>query len=482
MIPISVSCLIMLLLSLHPLKGIEEEPAEDQKPNIVFILADDLGYGDLSCYNTESKINTSHIDRLATQGICFMDAHSPSSVCTPTRYGFLTGRYAWRGTLKQGVIEGDHTPLLEEGRETVASLLQKKGYRTAVFGKWHLGLTFRDSLGKPAHFDDNGVQFDIDFTRGILDGPIQHGFDEALVSPGCPSDDVFNFWIHNDRIPANLEKRGSAIYQEGWAHENVDTMLTYRTMSFIENHVASRPDEPFFVYLPLSIPHIPWEPPEFVRGKTDAGSRGDQVFLADWCVSQIDSLLEDLNLKENTLLIFTSDNGPREGVNGHDASGLFRGQKGEIWEGGHRIPLIVRWPEKIQAGSRCGHIVCLTDFYATFADLLGKELSVFEAEDSFSLLPYLLGENPDESIRQDIIHHSGAGLFSLRKGNWKLIVGSEGGGYHEGGPVAGSPGQLYDLASDPYETSNLWSQKQELVTELDSLLNLYITQGFTRQQ
>ena len=480
--PVSITTLCILFLFLCPGKGNAGITVQAQRPNIVFILADDLGYGDIRCYNPDAKINTPGIDRLAREGMMFTDAHSPSAVCTPTRYGFLTGRYAWRGRLKQGVIEGDHTPLLEEGRGTVAALLQKYDYRTSVFGKWHLGLTFQAIHGKPAPFDDKGVQHDIDFSRDILDGPNQHGFGEALISPGCPSDDIFNFWIHNGRIPAELEKREWALFQEGWKHESVDTMLTFRAMSFIESHAAAGTDKPFFVYLPLSVPHIPWDPPEFVQGKSDAGPRGDQVFLADWCISQIDSLLHVMGLADKTLLIFTSDNGPREGVNGHDSSGPLRGQKGEIWEGGHRIPLIARWPEKIERDSRCDHIVGLVDFYATFADLLGEELSKSEAEDSFSFLPDLLGENPDGSIRKDIIHHSGAGLFSLRRGSWKLIVDSQGGGYHEGGPVEGSPGQLYDLKSDLAETNNLWSEKQELVAEMELILNQYIMNGFTRDQ
>jgi arylsulfatase A len=451
------------------------------KPNIVFILTDDLGYGDISCYNPESKIQTPKIDKLATEGMKFTDAHSPSAVCTPTRYGFLTGRFAWRGVLKSGVIEGNFVPLLEENRETVASLLQKNGYHTAVFGKWHLGMTFQDGDGGPAPFSGKGWQEvdDIDFTRDILDGPNQHGFDEAIVSPGCPSDDIFNFWVENNKIPAELEVRGG-VWQVGWDHEKVDTFLTYRAISFMEDHMETRPDDPFFLYLPLSVPHIPWEPPGFVQGETEAGPRGDQVFLADWCVAQVDSVLHELNITDNTILIFTSDNGPREGVNGHDSSGPLRGQKGEIWEGGHRIPLIVRWPGKIEANTRCDSLVGLIDFFSTCADMLDQDLPVGVAEDSYSILPYLSGEILKEPIREDLIHHSGAGVFSIRRGKWKLIVDTKEGGYLTGGPVPGTPGQLYDLEIDPYETNDLWEEMPELVSELQVLLELYIMQGYTR--
>jgi arylsulfatase A len=469
--------LLILTIWLSP---VSMEGQITEKPHIIYILADDLGYGDLSCYNPESKIRTPSIDNMAREGMKFTDAHSPSSVCTPTRYGLLTGRYAWRGALKSGVIEGNFIPLLEENRETVASLLKKNGYHTAVFGKWHLGLTFQDADGGPAPFSGEGWQGvdDIDFTRDILDGPNQHGFDEAIISPGCPSDDIFNFWVNNNKIPSGLETR-EGIWQAGWEHEQVDTFLTFRTMAFIEDHMKSRPDDPFFVYLPLSVPHIPWEPPGFVRGETEAGPRGDQVFLADWCVAQIDSVLRKLNISSNTLLIFTSDNGPREGVNGHDSSGPLRGQKGEIWEGGHRIPLIARWPGKIEANSRCDSLVGLLDFFATCAELLNSDLPDNVAEDSYSILPYLLGGKLEEPLREDLIHHSGAGVFSIRKGRWKLIIGTKEGGYHSGGPVPGMPGQLYDLENDPYETTDLWEEMPELVSELAALLELYIIQGYS---
>jgi arylsulfatase A-like enzyme len=448
------------------------------KPNIVYILTDDLGYGDISCNNPGSKINTPNIDRLATEGMKFTDAHSPSSVCTPTRYCLLTGRYAWRGALKRGVIEGNFTPLLETGRRTVATFLQENGYRTAVFGKWHLGLTYQDSSGQPAPFDERGIQSGIDFTKNVLDGPNQHGFDEALVSPGCPSDDIFNFWVHNGKIPDNLNI-GEQVWEVDWKHEKVDTMLTYRAISFMKNHVASNRDDPFFLYLPLSVPHIPWEPPGFVQGKTDAGPRGDQVFLADWCIRQIDSVLQELNLTGNTILIFTSDNGPREGVNGHDSSGPWRGQKGEIWEGGHRVPLIIRWPGKVAPNTTCENLVSLGDLFATCAALLEKDLPLDVAEDSYNILHYLLGEMPDKPIRKDIIHHSGDGVFSIRKDSWKLILDTEGGGYRNP-PVPGMPGQLYDMEADPYETTNLWSEKPGKVSELKTLLDKYKSQGHTR--
>ena len=478
--PVILTFILCLLPVLIPASKSSHLNAGDLgKPNIVYILTDDLGYGDISCYNPESKITTPKIDSLAREGMMFTDAHSPSAVCTPTRIGFLTGRYAWRGKLKRGVIEGNYTPLLEPDRETVASFLQSNGYTTAVFGKWHVGMTFQDEDGGPAPFYDNGVQYDIDFTKDILNGPNHHGFDESIVSPGCPSDDIFNFWVHNNKIPSNLDINGQ-VWQSDWEHEKVDTFLTYRAMSFIENHAVTSPDHPFFVYLPLSVPHIPWEPPVFVQGSSEAGLRGDQVFLADWCVAQIDSVLHELNLDENTILIFASDNGPRDGVNGHDSSGPLRGQKGEIWEGGHRIPFIVRWPGKVAPDTRCNNLVGLGDFFSTVAAILEQDLPVNVAEDSYNFLPYLLGETLEKPIRDNLIHHSGAGVFAIRSGKWKLIIDSEGGGYHEGGPVTGTPGQLYDMLNDPYETTNLFSEKPGVVAGIQELFNNQFNLGYTR--
>jgi len=464
-------------ISLSAIRAMDHE-----KPNIVYILADDLGFGDISCYNPDSRIHTPTVDKLAREGMMFTDAHSPSAVCTPTRYGILTGRYAWRGSLKSGVIEGNFKPLIEEGRETVASFLQDKGYRSAIFGKWHLGMTFQDADGGPVAFNSNGAQeIDaIDFKRMILDGPNNHGFGEAIVSPACPSDDVFNFWVHNNEIPNELNTEEETIWQKGWKHEKVDTFLTYRAISFMEQHMASTPEDPFFLYLALSVPHIPWDPPGFVQGKTEAGARGDQVFLADWCLAQIDSVLHALGIADNTILIFTSDNGPRAGVNGHDSSGPLRGLKGEIWEGGHRIPLLVRWPGKVEGSSRCDSLVGLIDFFATCADLLGEDLPVHVAEDSYSILPYLLGKTLAGPIREDLIHHSGAGVFSLRKGKWKLIIDTKEGGYHSGGPVPGTPGQLYNLENEPSESNDLWEELPGLVFELSTHLQRYIKQGYTR--
>lgn len=454
---------------------------EGSKPNIVFIMTDDLGYGDISCYNPESKINTPNIDNLAKQGIKFTDAHSPSAVCTPTRYGLLTGRYAWRGSLKSGVIEGPHVPLLEDGRPTIASMLQEHGYVTGAFGKWHLGMTFQGENGEPAKVEYGKWQVDIDFTKDITDGPVQHGFNYSSVSPGCPTDDFFNFWVENNVIlgPVELSEERKWMQSPGWKHEDVDTLITSRAMSFIKNHVTTKPDVPFFAYIPLSVPHIPWLPPEFTKGKSGAGLRGDQVVLADWCVAQVDQLLQELNVAGNTIFIFTSDNGPRDGVNGHKSSGKLRGQKGEVWEGGHRIPFIVRWPGNIQPNTISEELICLTDMMATFSALVGNEMPDNSGEDSFNILPVLLGKELSGPVRSGIINHSGQGVFCIREGDWKLIVDCDKDGYLTK-IEADEKGQLFNLAVDPYEQINLIEKKPEIVKGLKVKLDKYKQQGYTR--
>jgi arylsulfatase A-like enzyme len=437
-----------------------------EKPNIIIILADDLGYGDLSCYNPQSLIRTPNIDRLANAGIHFTDAHSPSSVCTPTRYALLTGRYAWRGTLKKGVIEGPHIPLLEEERTTIAGMLKKQGYVTGVFGKWHVGMTFQNETGQAARTEDGKNQLDIDFTKGILNGPQHHGFDYSVVTPGCPTDYYFNFWVENNIIrgPVYYSEEKEWMESADWQHETVDTLITSKTLSFIKDHMNNNPEQPFFAFMALSVPHIPWLPPEFTKGKSAAGPRGDQVVLADWCVAQVEQLLNDLNISDNTLLIFTSDNGPREGINGHKSAGDLRGYKGSIWEGGHRIPFIAKWPVKIKPQTKSDQLITLADLTATFAAIVGDESPV-SAEDSYNILPALLGNDNNAAIHDLAIHHSGNGVFAISKGDWKLIYESEQSGYGND-PQPGGAGQLYNLKDDPAESNNLYGKEPERVTKM----------------
>ena len=437
-------------------------------PNIVFIMADDMGYGDTTVYNAESKIPTPNMETLAKQGVMFTDAHSPSAVCTPTRYGLLTGRYCWRSRLKEGVFGGYNRPLIESDRLTVASMLKQHGYGTACIGKWHLGLDW--TLKEGAEGDRQGRRT-IDFTKPILSGPTDIGFDYYFCTAGNPTDDPPELFIENHRIE----------YMEPeWEHEKADTTFTEKAIGFIGRHVATAPDKPFFLYFGVAAPHIPWLPPDFVKGKSQAGLRGDQVFLADWILGRIMETLDRLNVSDNTLLIFTSDNGPREGVNGHKSSGNLRGQKGEIWEGGHRVPFIARWPGKIKPGTTSDEVTTLTDLMATCAAVVGTRLPNDAGEDSYNMLPALLGDEFDAPIREATVHHSGAGVFAIRRGEWKLILGAKHGGYHDGGPEPDVPGQLYNLADDPYETNDLWDKRPEIVENLTRLLEKYKRQGHSR--
>jgi len=454
-------------------------------PNIVFIMADDMGYGDVGCYNPESKIPTPNMDKLAKEGMLFTDAHTPSAVCTPTRYGVLTGRYCWRSRLKRGVFGGFNHPLIENDRLTVASFLKRYGYSTACIGKWHLGMDWTLKEGFEPEEQD---QETVDYTKPITNGPNELGFDYFFGTAGCTTDDPSLCFIENHRTvgipdlisPVDFADEDRTLYMvEGWRHEDADIEFTNRAVKYIERCVENTPDTPFFVYLPLSVPHIPWLPPDFVKGKSKAGPRGDQVVLFDWSVGQIAEALEELGIAENTLLMVTSDNGPREGVNGHKSAGDLRGYKGSIWEGGHRVPFIARWPGKIEVASTSDEVVCLTDLIATCTAIIGAELPDDAGQDSVNILPVLLGQKLQGPIREATVHHSGGGVFAIRQGTWKLIVGSKGSGADRR-PRHGAKGQLYDLLRDPGEQLNLWDGKPEVVQRLTELLEKYKQQGQSR--
>jgi arylsulfatase A-like enzyme len=452
-----------------------------RNPNIVFIMADDMGIGDTTVYNSQSKIPTPHMETLATQGVVFTDAHSPSSMCTPTRYALLTGRYCWRTWLWRGVYGGYNRPLIKKKRMTIASLLKKHGYATACVGKWHLGMDWGLKEGCTADEDGDYGQFNIDFYKSIKEGPLQRGFDYFFGTSGCTTDDPPMCFIENDRtvgIPSEIcpvdpaSEDRELLMLPGWRHEDADIEFTKKTVGFIEKHVKNNPKSPFFVYLPLSVPHIPWFPPDMVKGKSGAGPRGDQVVLADWSLGEVMKALDKLGIADNTLLIFTSDNGPREGVNGHESSWHYRGEKGDLWEGGHRIPFIARWPENIKAGTTCDELTCFTDMMATFAAIVGTDLPRDAGEDSFNILPVLLGKKLDKPVRHSLVHHNGQ--LAIRQGDWKLIAGIRGNG-SEGGRKA-----LFNLKADPGEKNNLFEEHPEIVERLTKLLTKQMEQGYSR--
>jgi len=480
---------------------------------IIFILADDLGYGDLSCLTPNSKISTPNLDRLASQGMVFTDAHSGSAVCTPTRYGILTGRYCWRSRLKKSVLWAWDVPLIEPDRLTVGDLLRKHGYSTACIGKWHLGWDWPTTDGSNVNDQVALGQWEtknrdtfgrkVDFTRRIANGPTTRGFDYYF------GDDVPNFppycFIENDRttgIPTEEKPKdmfgtpGPMI--TGWKLDKVMPALTQKAVEYIKAEPAAKPfnkksTNPFFLYLPLTAPHTPIAPTGQFQGTSKAGAYGDYVQQVDWTVGQIVQALEQTHQVDNTLLIFTSDNGSpgRDGTNmsgptssvrryGHNPSFIYHGIKADIWEGGHRVPFIARWPGRIKPCSRSDATICLTDLLATVADILEDELPRDAGEDSFSLLGFLLGTELKGPKRDAVIHHSINGLFAIRSGKWKLVDGTGSGGWS--GKGDGLPGQLYDLKADPGEKKNLYNdpEYEDVINNLKALLARYKTQGCSR--
>ncbi|MBN2413928.1 arylsulfatase [candidate division KSB1 bacterium] len=450
-------------------------------PNIVFILADDMGYGDLTCLNKDSKIQTPNMDRIADEGVIFTDAHSGSAVCTPTRYGILTGRYCWRTSLKSGVLWGYSPCLIEPGRQTVASLLKQNGYSTACIGKWHLGL---------------GSEEKTDYGKPLHPGPNDFGFDYFFGIPASLDMDPY-LYVENDHAVEQPtgQTPGSTREQEGFwragpiapgfKHVNVLPDLTKKAVEFVDKHVQERKNNPFFLYFALTAPHTPWVPDDSFRGKSSVGKYGDFVKQVDWTIGRVLETLERHDLLDNTLLIVTSDNGSDERFidpdYDHQANYIFRGQKSDIWDGGHRIPFIARWPERIKSGTVCDELICLTDLYATAASIVGADLPVNAAEDSFNILPALEGRKQDKPIREAVVHHSIDGMFAIRKGGWKLILGRGSGGWTDSGKISDLPGQLYNITDDIVETRNLYNEKPDIVKQLTDLLEKYKQEGHSRQ-
>ena len=476
-------------------------------PNIVFILADDMGYGDLGCQNPESKIPTPNLDTLATEGIRFTDAHSPSAVCSPTRYGLLTGRYCWRTNLKRDVLRCWDTPLIEPQRLTVGKLLKAHGYDTACVGKWHLGWDWPTTdgaeplgIGRWRHPNSGG---NVDFTRPIANGPTTRGFD-YYFGTAVPNYPPYCF-IENDRTvgvptktkPSSMFGCGGAML-EGWKLEEILPGLEKKAVEYVDakggrvKNEAFRQstDGPFFLYMPLTAPHTPIAPAAKFKGKSKAGAYGDFVHQVDHVVGRVVRALKRNGFEENTLIIFTSDNGSpgRDGTNmsgdansvrryGHNPSHIYRGIKADIWDGGHRVPFIAKWPGHIKSGSVSNEPICLADLMATCAAIVGEKLPVGAAEDSYNILPALTGEKLPKPIREAIIHHSVEGMFAVRQGRWKLILGKGSGGYSKEGKDIDVPGQLYDMKQDPSENNNLYAKRPDVVERLTALLEKYKNQG-----
>eukprot|EP00614_Pseudopedinella_elastica_P011206 CAMPEP_0172605376 /NCGR_PEP_ID=MMETSP1068-20121228/25622_1 /TAXON_ID=35684 /ORGANISM="Pseudopedinella elastica, Strain CCMP716" /LENGTH=495 /DNA_ID=CAMNT_0013407763 /DNA_START=302 /DNA_END=1789 /DNA_ORIENTATION=+ len=461
--------LALAAISLHLAFCLLPAAAEPHaKPNIIYILADDLGYGDVQALNPlRGKIKTPHLDKLAGQGMVFTDAHSGSSVCTPTRYGLLTGRYAWRTWLQSGVLNGDSKPLIAPDRLTAPAFLKQHGYYTAAIGKWHLGMNL-----PPAQ----------KLTDPIADGPIARGFDYFFGISASLDMPPFAF-IENDRYPEapTTQKTWVRTGPAAPGFEAVDVLpaLTRKTIEVIDQRSAdAKTGKPFFIYLPLNSPHGPHVPTPEWQGKSGLGEYGDFIMQTDAAVGEVLAALDNAELAENTLVIFTSDNGPggtdHLEERGHFASAQFRGYKSDIWDGGHRVPFFVRWPARVEAGARSDHVICHTDLLATCAEILGTKLPDHAGEDSVSLLPTLLGaESP--APREPVVHHSIHGKFAIRQGPWKLALCAGSGGWSEGGGA--EPPQLYDLDADPGETKNLATEKADFVSDLTAQLEKIVTEG-----
>ena len=456
----------------------------NDRPNLVYIFADDMGYGDLSCLNEESKIRTTHMDRVADEGMIFTDAHSSSAVCTPSRYSLLTGRYNWRSELKQGVLYGYSGRLIEEDRMTVASFLQEHGYYTACVGKWHLGLDWQRSGSDPDQ---------VDYTKPIGGGPTAVGFD-AFFGISASLDMPPYVYIEGDGVTAVPDHETGnddekAFWRAGptapdFRHEEVLPRCTDRVCEIVAERASE--DAPFFIYFPLPAPHTPILPtPEF-QGASGTNEYGDFVLQVDAVVGRVCDALERAGVAENTILIVSSDNGcsPRAGFEelaevGHNPSYVFRGHKADIYEGGHRIPLIVRWPSRVAAGTTTHQTVCLSDLLATMASILGTPLPDYAGEDSVSNLPLWSGN--DAPVREATVHHSINGSFSIRRGHWKLEMCPGSGGWSHPKPGLETEGlppiQLYDLRTDIGERKNIYDQEPAVVEELKALLTRYVRDG-----
>ena len=474
---------LAVLAAIMPMRAAAQDKDAARAPNIVIVLADDLGYGDVGYLNSQSQIPTPNLDTLAGQGMAFLDAHSPSAVCTPTRYGLLTGRYAWRTRLTRGVLDGYDGPLIAPHRETLGSFLGATGYRTAVIGKWHLGLGFaKNALGE------------FDFEEPIDDGPHTHGFDESYIIPASVDFPPY-VYIRDGEItgfPLGQQSgmefprymRAGELASDFDPADVLDELIRQAT-GFIQRQASD--GSPFLLYLPLTAPHKPVWPAQRFEGTTELGPYGDFIVQVDAAVGDVMSALDQAGVDDNTLLIVTSDNGSfmsrLDGLDdrdhtddstiqayragNHTANHVYRGTKADIWEGGHRVPFFARWPGQIEPGSTREEVISLTDVFATVAEIVGKELPNNAAEDSFSLLPLLRG-NPWARPRAAVTHHSIQGMFAIRDGRWKLVAGNGSGGREDpiGQPFE-RPYQLFDIASDPSEQSNVYDQHPAVAQRLE---------------
>lgn len=485
---------IFILLSLNLFAKGEPNKKSKGKPNIIYILLDDLGYGDVSTLNPESKIKTPNIDTFREQGMSFTDAHTSSSVCTPTRYGIITGRYNWRSPLKGQVLQGTSKALIPTSRKTVAQMLKDNGYYTGFIGKWHLGWDW--GIKEGVTFDPDAKDPNqIDFSKPVTNGPKELGFDYSY-GVAASTDFPPYVYVENGKIlqaPSGTSKaKGDDRYgwfrtgpiADNYEHTDVTPNFFRRGQKFVKEHAKDK--KPFFLYLPIPAPHTPILPVKEWQGKSGLNPYADFVMMIDWYIGEFMKSVKEAGIEDNTLIVFTSDNGCSRRANykllaekGHHPSYIFKGEKTDIFDGGHRVPFIVRWPKEIKANSEYKKLICTTDFMATCADIVDYKLQDNEGEDSFTMLPALKG---GEMAREDVIHHSGAGMFAIRTADWKMIFTNSSGG--RGYPTAKDAKklslpkyQLYNMKDDVSEKVNLYQKKPEVEKSLANRIGKIINDG-----
>ena len=481
----------LLVLGTRLFQTLGAAPAPASRPNIVVILADDMGLGDVSGLNPKSAWQTPAIDRLMREGRTFTDAHSASGVCSPSRYTLLTGRYSWRGRLKSGVLHGYDPSLIETNRLTLPGFLRQQGYATAMVGKWHLGL---DWVRTGTKVDE------VDFAKPFAGGPTVHGFDR-FFGISASLDMPPYVYLRQDRSTSVPNERiasspGMRMWREGWIgpdfrHEDVHPRFRQEALDWIRDRAHPADRKPFFLYLALASPHTPILPTEGFAGRTHTTAYGDFVAQLDATVGDLLGALDRQGIATNTIVVFTTDNGFAPVADmaalrrlGHDPTGGYRGHKADLFEGGHRVPFIARWPGRIAPGSRCDRTVGHVDLIATFAELLQAPLPPDAAEDSVSLLPQLLKGDSGRGGRESLVHQSSNGSFAIRQGRWKLLFTPDSGGWSL--PKPGSPEskllpalQLYDLASDPTESINVWQKHPKEVDRLGRRMASLVVNGRT---
>ena len=442
-----------------------------QQPNIVFIVCDDLGYGEVQALAPQtSKIKTPSIDQLTRQGMVFTDAHSGSAVCTPTRYGIMTGRYSWRTKLQRGVVQGFAPNLIEEDRPTIANFLKDQGYHTAIIGKWHLNFQYLDPISNTEISKKSKKELP-PIGAKIPDGPIHRGFE------------YYHGFHHAKDMKAVIENDEVILYDN---EINMLPRLTSKSVEYINKQAKNKDGKPFFLYVPLGSPHTPILPSKQWQGKSGMGDYADFVMQTDATIGAITNSLKANGLSENTLVIFTSDNGTSKAAKiealakkGHIVSAGYRGSKSDLWDGGHRVPFIVKWPNKVKPNTTSDQLICLTDIFATLSEITGVAIPSKAGEDSVSILPAFKDEDIN-STRAGVIHHSITGHFAYRLGKWKLLLAKGSGGWsspREKEALDVPKGQLYNMENDFGETENLYLKRPKIIKKLLKQLKLDIETG-----